>query len=310
MLYLILSILCSTLISLVFKSFNQFKDVKLFHAIVVNYWVCAIVGTMVLGESPITETTFQEPWFIGAVLLGIFFICTFYIIGLTVSVFGAAISAVTQRMSLVIPVLIAFSYYSEVATTFKIVGIALALVGVYLTNYKSKSEKELAKTTAENNSVSKNRIFLLLPIILFVTSGMVEAFLQYLQRTYFDASNEAQLPFTILLFGTAGVMGTIALVFQYIRKRETVNYQSVLGGIALGVPNLGSIYFLLKVLGEMQGSVVFPINNVAVIVLVGIVAYFLFKEKLSLINILGIGLAVLSIIFIGILGEIIENFQS
>ena len=36
----------------------------------------------------------------------------------------------------------------------------------------------------------------------------------------------------------------------------------------------------------------------------------MFKEKLSLINILGIGLAVLSIIFIGILGEIIENFQS
>jgi drug/metabolite transporter (DMT)-like permease len=302
MLYLILSILCSTAISLVFKSFNNFKEVKLFHAIVVNYWVCAILGTTILGKSPITETTLQEPWFLGAVLLGIFFICTFYIIGLTVSVFGAAISAVTQRMSLVIPVLIAFVYYSEVATTFKIIGIILALVAVYLTNYKSTTEKSIAKTAAEKNSVSKNRLLLLLPIILFLTSGIVEGFLQYLQRTYFDASNEAQLPFTILLFGTAGVMGTIALIFQYIRKRETVNYQSILGGIALGVPNLGSIYFLLKVLGEMQGSVVFPINNVAVIVLVWIVAYFLFKEKLSKINIIGIALAVLSIIFIGILG--------
>ncbi len=302
MIYLILSILCSTAISLVFKLFNQFKEVKLFHAIVANYWVCAILGIAILGESPITETTVQEPWFVGALLLGIFFICTFYIIGLTVSVFGAAISAVTQRMSLVIPVLIAFLYYGEAATVFKIIGIILALVAVYLTNYKSKDEKSLAKTAAENNSVSKNRLLFLLPVILFLVSGIVEGFLQYLQRTYFDTSNEAQLPFTILLFGTAGVMGTIALIFQYFKNRETINYQSIIGGIALGIPNLGSIYFLLKVLGEMQGSVVFPINNVAVIVLVGIVAYFSFKEKLSKINIIGIALAVLSIIFIGILG--------
>lgn len=294
MLNLILSVFCSTLIALVFKSFDKFKEIKLFPAIVVNYWVCAILGTAILGASPITETTFSEPWFPGAVMLGIFFIGTFYIIGLTISIFGVAISAVTQRMSLVIPVVFAFWYYHEELTLIKGIGILLAMLAVVLTNIKTKEEKLLKKEQ------KRNWFVWLLPIILFSVSGFVEVVLQYLQRTYFDASNAAQLPFTILLFGTSAIIGTIVLIINFFRNRSIINWQSILGGIALGVPNLGSIYFLLKVLGEMQGSVVFPINNVAVIVLVGIVAFFAFKEKLSKINILGIILAVLAILLVGV----------
>lgn len=298
MLNLILSIFCSTLIALVFKSFDKFKELKLFPAIVVNYWVCAILGTTILGASPITETTFSEPWFPGAVMLGMFFIGTFYIIGLTISIFGVAISAVTQRMSLIIPVIFALWYYNEYEdfSFIKGIGIFLALVAVVLTNIKTKKQK------TENEKDKKNWLVWLLPIILFSVSGFVEVVLQYLQRTYFDSSNAAQLPFTILLFGTSAIIGTIVLIINFFRNRSVVNYQSILGGIALGVPNLGSIYFLLKVLGEMKGSVVFPINNVAVIVLVGVAAFFVFKENLTKINILGILLAVLAILFVGVWG--------
>lgn len=294
MLNLILSVFCSTLIALVFKSFDRFEEVKLFPAIVVNYWVCAVLGTAILGTSPITETTFSEPWFAGAVMLGVFFIGTFYIIGLTISIFGVAISAVTQRMSLVIPVIFAFLHYHETLTFIKGVGILLAMLAVVLTNIKTKKAKAIRKKE------KRNWFIWLLPIILFSISGFVEVVLQYLQRSYFDASNAAQLPFTILLFGTSAIIGLIVLVMNYVRTRTVINYQSILGGIALGIPNLGSIYFLLKVLGEMQGSVVFPINNVAVIVLVGVIAFFVFKEKLTKINILGIILAVLAILFIGV----------
>ncbi|MFT5832598.1 MAG: drug/metabolite transporter (DMT)-like permease [Cognaticolwellia sp.] len=296
MLNLILSIVSSTLIALVFKSFDRFEKIKLFPAIVVNYWVCAILGTAILGESPITETTFSEPWFPGAIMLGMFFIGTFYIIGLTISIFGVAISAVTQRMSLVIPVIFAFLYYQEDLTLIKGIGILLALLAVVLTNIKTKKEKLIKK------SEKRNWFVWFLPIILFLVSGFVESVLQYLQRTYFDTSSGSQLPFTILLFGTAGAIGTIVLIINFIRNRSVINYESILGGIALGIPNLGSIYFLLKVLGEMEGSVVFPINNVAVIVLVGIIAFFAFKEKLTKINIFGIALAVLAILFVGVWG--------
>ena len=292
MLNLVLSILCSTAIALVFKSFNRFTKVDLFHAIVINYWVCAILGTAVLGEMPITTHTFSEPWFPNAVLLGCFFIGTFYIIGKTISIFGVAVSSVTQRMSLIAPVLFAFLYYNETLTWIKGIGIVLALTAVVLTNIKSKKEEIEIK--------EKNKLLWLLPVILFSASALVEVVLQSVQRNYFDANNGNQLPFTILLFGTAASIGLVVYIFNVVRTRKTMTFYSVLGGIALGVPNLGSIYFLLKVLGEMEGSVVFPINNVAVLVLVGIVAFFAFKEKLTMVNIVGILLAILSILLIGL----------
>lgn len=291
---LTLSVLCSTAIALVFKSFNNYKKIDLFHAIVINYWVCAILGIALLGEMPVTNETFSEPWFPNAVLLGCFFIGTFYIIGKTISIFGVAVSAVTQRMSLVVPVVVAFLYYNESLTWTKGIGIILALVAVVLTNIKSKNEE----VEIEN----KSKWLWLLPVILFSASALVEVVLQSVQRNYFDANSDNQLPFTILLFGTAASIGLIVYIFNVIRTRKTMTFQSVLGGIALGVPNLGSIYFLLKVLGEMEGSVVFPINNVAVLVLVGIIAYFAFKEKLTAINIFGIALAILSILLIGFWG--------
>ncbi|MFK7948512.1 MAG: hypothetical protein AB8G11_13050 [Saprospiraceae bacterium] len=294
MLNLTLSILCSTAIALVFKSFNRFEKVDLFHAIVINYWVCAILGTALLGEMPVTSETFSEPWFPNAVLLGCFFIGTFYIIGKTISIFGVAVSAVTQRMSLIAPVLFAFLYYNESLTWTKGVGIVLALIAVVLTNIKSKNE--------EIEIENKSKLLWLLPVILFSASALVEVVLQSVQRNYFDANSGNQLPFTILLFGTAASIGLMVYIFNIIRTRKTMTFQSVLGGIALGVPNLGSIYFLLKVLGEMEGSVVFPINNVAVLVLVGIIAYFAFKEKLTVVNIFGIVLAVFSILLIGLWG--------
>lgn len=292
MLNLVLSILCSTAIALVFKSFNRFTKVDLFHAIVINYWVCAILGTVVLGEMPVTTHTFSEPWFPNAVLLGCFFIGTFYIIGKTISIFGVAVSSVTQRMSLIAPVLFAFLYYNETLTWIKGIGIVLALTAVVLTNIKSKKEEIEIK--------EKNKLLWLLPVILFSASALVEVVLQSVQRNYFDANNGNQLPFTILLFGTAASIGLVVYIFNVVRTRKTMTFHSVLGGIALGVPNLGSIYFLLKVLGEMEGSVVFPINNVAVLVLVGIVAFFAFKEKLTIVNIVGILLAILSILLIGL----------
>lgn len=294
MLNLTLSILCSTAIALVFKSFNRFTKVDLFHAIIINYCVCAILGTIVLGEIPVTSETFAEPWFPSAVLLGCFFIGTFYIIGKTILIFGVAVSAVTQRMSLIAPVLFAFLYYEESLTWTKGIGIILALIAVILTNIQSKKE------TIEVEQ--KSKLLWLMPVILFSASALVEVVLQSVQRNYFDTNSGNQLPFTILLFGTAASIGLIVYVFNVIRTHKTMNFQSILGGIALGIPNLGSIYFLLKVLGEMEGSVVFPVNNVAVLVLVGIIAYFAFKEKLTIINIFGIALAILSILLIGFWG--------
>jgi multidrug transporter EmrE-like cation transporter len=58
---------------------------------------------------------------------------------------------------------------------------------------------------------------------------------------------------------------------------------------------------LLKVIGVgWEGSVVFPINNVSIIVLSTLIAILFFKEKLQKINSLGLAFALVAIALIAL----------
>ena len=71
----------------------------------------------------------------------------------------------------------------------------------------------------------------------------------------------------------------------------------ILGGIILGIPNYFSIVYLLKALGTdgIESSTAFTVNNVGIVVLSTLLGLFLFHERLSLKNWLGIFTAVLSV---------------
>jgi multidrug transporter EmrE-like cation transporter len=76
-----------------------------------------------------------------------------------------------------------------------------------------------------------------------------------------------------------------------------VTIRSVAGGIILGVPNYFSIYAITKALdsGIVQSSVLYPINNMGIVICSAIGAVLLFREKLSWMNWTGIAISVLAI---------------
>jgi drug/metabolite transporter (DMT)-like permease len=74
--------------------------------------------------------------------------------------------------------------------------------------------------------------------------------------------------------------------------------KSVGAGIALGIPNFFSIYFLLKTFQFWDKSIAIPLNNVSIVIVSALLGYFLFKEKLSNINALGVLIAIVSILLI------------
>jgi len=76
--------------------------------------------------------------------------------------------------------------------------------------------------------------------------------------------------------------------------------KNILGGVVFGVPNFASLIFFFNAL-ESSGfgaSQVFPIVSMGVVVLSALIGLILFKEKLSLMNWIGLGFAVLSIYLI------------
>jgi drug/metabolite transporter (DMT)-like permease len=283
--YLLLSIACSVAINLLFKLFDRWQ-IQTFQAIVANYVACVVTGSLALGAVPMGAHTLSEPWFPMALGLGVLFITGFFTMATTVQRFGVAIGTVTQKMSLLLSVGFAIWAFSEPVNGFKTAGLAAALCSVVLANWPDRS----------GGQALPYRTLWMLPAWTFLSSGLIECALNYTERQWLQSTGlEGHLAFTTVLFATALSLGLSALAFGGLRGQLQLHGRSLLAGLVLGIPNFGSIYFLLRALGEGQGSVVLPINNVAVIGVLALLAVLLFREKLSPVNWTGVGLSLLAI---------------
>ncbi len=284
MIWLLLSILCSTLIFVAFKLFDRFAVSNL-QAIIINYFVAFSVGFFSDGFDLQPAELTSKPWFISIMILGFLFIFLFQLMAFVSQKFGVAAVSVTVKMSLVIPVSFGIIYYGDAANSLKIIGILAALVAVYMATRKP------IKTKA-------HPVYVFLPPVLFLGSGFLDAFLKYNQQELVPSHEHSY--FASLIFLTAGFIGIAMLLVQRVRGLEKLHWRNIIGGIALGIPNYGSIYFLLKALEvkNLESSVVFPINNVGVVAVSVITGWLLFNENISRINKMGIILALVAIFLI------------
>ncbi len=282
--YLVFSILASTLIFIVFKLFQRFK-IDTTQAIVVNYFIACIVG-LIAYDSPISisEIT-SSKWFLGAVFLGVLFISIFIVMAITVQKNGVSVASVASKMSVVIPVIFGIYVYNESTGLQKLIGILLALAAVYLASIKAGSKINFKKN-------------LLFPILLFLGSGVIDTSIKYLETTYVP---ENGIPiFSATIFGCAALIGVLTLIAKLFKGEFKFQPKSLLGGITLGIINYSSIYFLLKALDHetFESSTLFTVNNVGIVMLSTLTGLVLFGEKLSAKNWIGIVLAIVSIILV------------
>ena len=287
MLDLLLSILCSSFIFVVFKLYAVHK-VQTLYAIIINYFTACLVGFfMYAGDISIGEIP-SRSWFPGTVALGILFIVIFNLMARTSQIMGVSVASVATKMSLVVPVVLGVILYKEALGWIKILGIALALGAVFLTSMKGKTPRTLTGGS------------LWLPILVFLGSGIIDSSIKYLQEYHVD---EAEFPIlSATIFATAATSGIIFVLFQQGAAILKVNIRNILGGIALGVPNFFSIFFLLRALENdfLNSASIFTLNNVAIVMLTTLLGIVLFKEKISPKNWGGVVLAVTSIILIAL----------
>jgi drug/metabolite transporter (DMT)-like permease len=287
LIYLLLSILASTIIFIIFKLFEKF-NINILQAIVVNYCIAfttgilAYKGTITISQLPNLD------WFYYTLVLGALFIIVFNLMAITTQRSGLSVVSVATKMSVVIPVLFGLLYYNENLGAIKLFGIGIALIAVYLTSNKSYQRTVI------------NRKLIVLPILVFVGSGIIDTSIKFLEDAYV-ANNDVPL-FSAIIFLAAAIIGFIIIIIQVMSGSFKFEFKNVIAGICLGVPNYFSIYFLVKTLRSdiLESSGIFAINNVSIVTLSTFAGIFLFKEKLIRKNWIGIGLAILSIILISI----------
>ena len=233
-----------------------------------------------MGAMPVTET-FDKAWLPYALTLSVFFISGFWLVATTVHRLGIGMATLMQKMSLVLSVLFAIIFFHESTHVLKMSGMALAVVSIALYNHSAFRSGQLSMS------------WLWLPLLAWLTSGIIEILLFLAQATNKVEGDDAS--FVSIIFLGAGILGFLIYVFRNglggLRKT-----QNMVAGIVLGVPNFFSMWFLVRLLDiGWEGSIVFPINNIGILLLSSIGAILVFQEEMGRLRWLALCLAMISI---------------
>lgn len=270
---------------LTFKAFSHF-NIPTFPALLSNYFTAGS-WCLYYGNESLSALVHrpEQPWFELTFLLGLLFIIVFYATALTAQKVAVSVSVVAGKMSVVIPVLFAWYMWDGMLNWVSWVGIIGALVSVIFTTRRKEKSK-----------LSGGFIWLF-PAVVFFGSGIVDSALNYLQHGH---KGDLNAPLGTIFY-LAFLWGALALIGIGISKKKLeFPLRAWVGGFVLGTLNYVSTLTLLIALKSqiLPSTLLFPVANVGIVVLATLGAILLFREKLSKLNFLGVGLSVLFILII------------
>ncbi|MBT6438253.1 MAG: DMT family transporter [Flavobacteriales bacterium] len=282
MISIILTILLFSLLVIFFKLFERFNVISL-HAISINYLFAAGWGFVFAMQPFNIIDILDSKWIYHAMVIGCMFIFVFNLLALGTQKVGIAVATVANKMSLVIPVIFSlFFYASDTVNFLKIVGISLALAGVYF-------------SSTEGGKLAFDKRYLWLIATIFFMQGVADITFNHAQET--TVQPEEMETFFGALFLVAGLAGSIAALPKIISKQEKLKPSALLFGIMFGITNYLTLQFMFEALSTpgLEPSLVYPLVSMGVVLTSAIAGLVFFKEKLSLSNWFGIGLAVVAI---------------
>lgn len=287
---LILCIVINSLISVVFKLFSRF-EINIFYAILVNYIVCVITGSIYLGHMPLAIDSVKETWFPYAAALGFIFVIVFTIYGNSVKHFGIVVSTIFQKMSMLAPAVIAIALYNENLSWLKALGIGIGILSIIFLSYHKRDK-------SANSAPAIPKKYWFLPLSVFLGSCIIDSTLFLMEAEKIAPSGD--ISFVIHLFFFAFIAGLMLLLIQLVKgNRKRIERKDIIAGIGLGIPNFFSIYLLMEVIASgWDGSVVFPINNVGILSCSAIMGFIIFRERITQNKIVGLIMAIVAILLI------------
>jgi drug/metabolite transporter (DMT)-like permease len=299
---LILSIAFSVAVS-IFLKLARGGGIRVAQAIAVNYATAVALSLWLLR--PPLDTLFERPpaaWLILG-LLGILLPSVFLVMAAAVRQAGIVRSDTAQRLSLILPILAAFLVFHEAVSGRKALGIALALcalacllarprhTGTGSPSGTSPSASAVATSAADDEARGSAARGWLTLLGVWAGYGCIDILFKQMARMGAGFTGSLLLSFTL-----AGLLIGLWL----LARRTRWHARSLASGILLGGLNFGNIYFYIRAHQTFPDNptLVFAAMNIGVISIGTLVGAGLFRERLSAVNLLGIGLALGAIVLL------------
>ncbi|HRN25217.1 MAG: EamA family transporter [Ignavibacteriaceae bacterium] len=278
MIFLILAIICSSSLALILK-YGSVKKSNILLLINGNYLTASIFALIFIFFKGGFHFSINATLF--AIGLGVLFAETFVIYSKAISLAGTALATVSARLSVLIPVLFSILFFNESPNIIMIFGFALAIVTLYLFYLSLKNHG------AQEGRKGKY-IYL---FSLLVGIGFVDFSMKIFEQNF---SIDEKGTFVFLIFFFAFLYTLVRIQIGKIKfDKETYKI-----GLILGLPNVLAIHFLLAALSELPAIIVFPIQNIGVIVLTAVAAYLFWKEQINLYGKIAIAVGIAAILLL------------
>lgn len=279
MIYLILAIISSALVSIVMR-IGKSKTKSSAGMFMMNYFVCAVLSLFFIkGFNPFVQAEKMNFSVFLGIFSGFLFLASFAFLETNIKKNGVVLSSIFMKLGIIIPVLTAIFVFKETVKINHIIGLILAVTAIILMNYE-KGNKE-------------NKGLRILLILLLLVSGVTE-----LMSTLYDKLGNPEISSNYLFFVFISAL-FFSTALYFIKKEKLCKWDLIFGAI-LAFPNYFSSRFLLKSLSSIPAVVVYPTYSIATIVLIGLAGVFFFKEKLSKLKIIGIVLVLGTLVLLNI----------
>ena len=188
-----------------------------------------------------------------------------------------ALTSIIASFSLLLPVCFGLCFWRDSLSFYGICGIVLILLSVLLINWKK----------ADGMSFS----WLMYALATLLTNGICSIIQKYHQIRFPSLYRTEFMVFALLC---------VLVILTFIRPKHSqaktiqISWLGMLSGIMNGLSN----YIVLYLSSTENASVLFPIVSVANIVAVWLIGIVIFKEKLRLLQTLGLALGIFAIVLL------------
>jgi drug/metabolite transporter (DMT)-like permease len=243
----------------------------------VNYLVLAASLALYYGLRG--ELFFTPPILMVGAVTGATFIVSMFAMTRALEIADVGAVLTSFRLAILLPIGAAVWLWNETATASQFAGILLALISLVL------------MTWGKNGSSKDSSSHLLLIFLVFILQGLSQICIHWVHHAGLDAQRQLVLLVTAL---TAGLLGSLSIV----AKGQRPTGKDLTMGAGIGLFNLVALIAILTALSKVQGTIYFPLQGCAVVIMDNLFAHFIWKESLSHSALVGAGLGALSMLLI------------
>lgn len=286
MLLFILALVTSLAILVSFKIFERF-NVSTPHAIVINYIVAFALGYLYQPYN--FQNILSADWIYLSTISGIILSVLFFIYALSIKYFGISITALSGKMSILIPIIVGFVLLGDQILAHRIIGIIMIFPALYLLLYENDKHTKSNKTK-----------YLIFPILLFLFAGSNDSVFKIADTYYLLGDISNVYMYLTNAFAISFVIAIIVILIQKPSINKNQYLKTGIAGIELGILNWYSTFFFLRAIRLLPISIFIPLYNICLVLMSVLLGRILFKEKFDKNKIVGTIIAILSIVLLSI----------